>query len=72
MAMSPVGLGQENDWAGEAKDNCKPQAHPFVREGAPHKNKSEIDGNKNLVMGPRLVFDTETDWLTVSCNLTLT
>jgi hypothetical protein len=65
MLTSPAGLGPKNDCAGR---NCKTQTRSLVRESDPHKKKPQLSDsrpNKNLVVSPRRMLDTKTDWLTV-------
>jgi hypothetical protein len=36
-----------------------------VQSGAPHINKPATDRNRNLVLSPKWVLDSKTDWSTV-------
>jgi hypothetical protein len=57
--MSPVGLGPENGCAGEDQQHFSRH-----RERPTSTNPQLSDSNKNLVVSPRWVLDTKTDWLT--------
>jgi hypothetical protein len=60
-----------NSWAGDttalarASSNFKRQTRPHVREGAPHEQtRNCLTVIKKLVLGPRWVLDTMTNWAT--------
>jgi hypothetical protein len=55
MVMTPGGSDPRMIALARPNNNCKRQTRPLVREGAV---------NKNLVLGPRRVLDTKTDWQT--------
>jgi hypothetical protein len=44
--------------------NCKWQTRPLVRESVPHQQTRNCLINKNLVVSPRWVFYSKTDWPT--------
>jgi hypothetical protein len=49
--------------------NCKWQTRPLIREGAPRQQTLSCLTDTNLVLGPRWVLDTKTDWrLTVGAG----
>jgi hypothetical protein len=48
-----------------ASSNCKQRTRPLVRESSPTSTNPQLsDSNKNLVISPRWVLDTKTDWPT--------
>jgi hypothetical protein len=63
MVMIPEGLGSENYCAGEAQQQLYTTDSPSRQIG---HNTSRIpqlsDNNNNVVMGPRGVPDTKSDW----------
>jgi hypothetical protein len=44
--------------------NCIIHTRLLVREGAPRKKPKLPESNKNLLIGPRWVPDTQTEWTT--------
>jgi hypothetical protein len=62
--MSPKRLGTENECTCKTSSKHKLQPHHLVRGCPTTTNLQLYDGNKKLVMGPRRVPDTKTEWLT--------
>jgi hypothetical protein len=74
MIMSPEGLGPENDCAGEDQQQLE-TADPSSRqrERPTSTNPQLSDSNKDVVVSPRWVLYSKTDWTTDSDrNMTLT
>jgi hypothetical protein len=65
MVTSPRGLGPENDCAGEHQQQLQ-TGDPFsCQRGRPTSTNPQLsDSIKNLVVSPRWVLDTKTDWPT--------
>jgi hypothetical protein len=68
--------GQKMTALARTRSNCKRQTRPLVREGTPHQQTPQLsDINKNLVVSPRRVLYSKTDWptdrLTVGRNIRL-
>jgi hypothetical protein len=65
MVMSPVGLGHENDCAGEGQHQFEMTDPSSRQRWRPTSTNPQLPvSNKNLVLGPRWVLDTKTDWPT--------
>jgi hypothetical protein len=47
-----------------ASSNCKRQTRSLVRESAPHRQACNCLSNKDLVLSPRLLLYSKTDWPT--------
>jgi hypothetical protein len=63
--MSPMGIGPENDCAGEDQTAIEYGRSVLSPERAPHINKPQLsDRNKNPILSPRWVLDTKADWPT--------
>jgi hypothetical protein len=65
MVTSPMGLGPENDCAGEGQQQLQtadPSSHQ--RERLTLTNPQLSDSNKNLVVSPGWVLYIKTDWST--------
>jgi hypothetical protein len=61
MATSPTGLGAENDCAGEGQR----QRQTRRQRGRPKSTNPQLsDNNKDLVVRPRWVLYSKTDWPT--------
>jgi hypothetical protein len=66
MVMSPAGLGPENDCAGEDQQKIRINDRLVLSsERAPTSTNPQLSySNKSLVVSPRCVLDTKTDWPT--------
>jgi hypothetical protein len=65
MVISPEGLGPENDCVAEAQRRFETTDSSSRRIECPSSIIPQMsDSNKNLVLGPRLVKGTKTDWPT--------
>jgi hypothetical protein len=64
-AVCPAGFGPKNDCASDDQQQLL-MADPFShqRECPTSTNPQLSDSNKNLIMSPRWVLDTKTDWPT--------
>jgi hypothetical protein len=65
MVVSPMGFGPENDCAGEGQQHIqKIDPSSRQRERPTSTNTKLSDSNKNLVVSPRWVLYSKTDWPT--------
>jgi hypothetical protein len=65
MVTSPTGLGPENDCAGEGQQQLQTtESSSRQREGPTSTNPQLSDSNKNLVVSPKWVLYSKTDWPT--------
>jgi photosystem II stability/assembly factor-like uncharacterized protein len=64
MVTSPTGLGLENDCAGDSQQHLETAADlsSRQRERPTSTNPQLSDSNKNLVVSPRCVLYSTTDW----------
>jgi hypothetical protein len=65
MVASPKALGPENDCAGEGQQELQTIDPSFrLRGGRTSTNPQLSDGNKNMVISPRWVLYSKSDWQT--------
>jgi hypothetical protein len=66
MVVSPTGLGPENDYAGEGRPAAIVNDSPSSRQRRrPTSTNPQLsDSNKDLVLSPRWVLYSKTDWPT--------
>jgi hypothetical protein len=65
MVASPKGLVPENDCAGDGRQQLQTtDPSSLQRERPTSTNRQLSDSNKNLVVSPRLVLYSKTDWPT--------
>jgi hypothetical protein len=63
MATGPTGLGPENDCAGEGQLQLQTTDPSSRQRGRPKSTNLQLsDNNKDLVVIPRRVLHSETDW----------
>jgi hypothetical protein len=65
MAASPTGLRPENDCAGEGQQLLQTTDPSCRQRERPTSTNPQLsDSNKNLVVSPRWVLYSKTDWQT--------
>jgi hypothetical protein len=65
MATSPMGLGPENDCAGEGQQELLTTDPASRQRGRPKSTNPQLSAsNKNLAVSPRWVLYSKTDWPT--------
>jgi hypothetical protein len=65
MVTSLMGLGSENDCAGEGQEQLKTTDPSSRQRERPISTNLQLsDSNKNLVVSPRRVLYSKTDWPT--------
>jgi hypothetical protein len=63
MAATPTGLGPGNDCPGEGQQQMLTTDPSFHQRERPTSTNAQMsDSNKNLVVSPRWVFYSHTDW----------
>jgi hypothetical protein len=63
MATSPMEVGPENDCAGEAQQELQTTDPVSRQRGRPKPTNPQLsDKNKDLVVSPRWVLYSKTDW----------
>jgi hypothetical protein len=63
MVASPTGHGPENDFGGEGQQQLKTTVPSSRQREYPISTNPQLpDSNKNLVVSPRLVLYSKTDW----------
>jgi hypothetical protein len=65
MVASHTGLGPENDFAGEGQQKLSTTDPPSGQRERPTSTNPQLsDSNQNLVVSPRWVLYSKTDWPT--------
>jgi hypothetical protein len=63
MAMSPTGLGPENDCAGEDQQQLKITDPSSRQRGRPKSTNPQLsDNNQDLNVSPKWVLYSKIDW----------